>query len=138
MFNRWNDTKGSTPTNWWEDHNNSVGESIDWPKWKIATQPFCDLLLLFAEGDVTANQVTQIFDLSTAEATQVTEMYQTFLSEAVQGHAANSVEARRVNIARLRAILGSWERGQPQQLGVDGATNTWLYNKLGITTADDR
>ena len=136
MFNRWDGV--SIPSDWNSTHVQDDTKATDWHKWKIATHPFCDLLLLFAEGDVTANQVTQIFDLSTAEATQITEMYQAFLSEAVQGHAANSVEARRVNIARLRAILGSWERGQPQQLGVDGATNTWLYNKFGITTADDR
>ena len=125
-------TGENKPADWDATHQNPVNR--DAGSWKIAIHPFTDMILLYIQGDLgtgatALNRVQELFDLSATERQQFVEVYQNFID------GANDAE-RIQNLMSFQSILRAMERGIPQRYVAD--PQVWLYNKLGVTTADDR
>lgn len=120
------------PADWDSTHENPP--NMDAGSWKLAIHPFTDMILLYIQGDLgtgatALGRVQELFDLSATERQQFVEVYQNFIN------GANDAE-RIQNLMRFQSILRAMERGIPQRYAPN--PQAWLYNKLGVTTADDR
>lgn len=136
LYNRF--VEINQPLDWTSTHNPTVApdKNIDWYHWHIATHPFTDMIQLFVEGDLGAGQTAvdrmqELFDLTQTEVDQLMEVWTNFINVP-----SGNISAQRVNTMRFLNILRAMERGIPQQYVAD--PKVWLYNKLGITIADDR
>jgi hypothetical protein len=116
------------PFYWKANHDPAAypDKNQDWYSWHISIHPFVDMFTLYEGGDITAEMAKDLFDLSTSELAQMSEIYVNFISSDANHD---------INIMRLQGLLRAHERGMVAQFT---DPQTFLYNKLGITTADDR
>lgn len=152
LYNRLANSRDTAPASWTADHpvedeNGdpvNTDKNIDWFKWRIAIHPFTDMIALIIEdviiGTISQQKavIKQLFDMSDTEVDQVIEIWQNFINAGVLGGDADEVKRQKQmnNLIAFQSILRSIERGIPQRFV--GDLQTWLYNKLGITTPDDR